>query len=449
MNAKSTKCDEVYFSAGHALSQFHIDFKTFEAELYYGLLLHPSITIPDNALLCGRHVGRSLLPQQRGASWLEQGLTTDRVHVLLQPGCETLGQSLAKLKSRTVKNISRTGVGIADRCDAIRYDKRHWPDKSEYNLGCEYKRGLEEFFSLSPTVPLVPTRASRHLVEFSAFWERRREWRLEWIGAASRLTEAAGETGVRLTDIVDLVAFIVARDRFKKIDDIGMLLRIAKSKESEDRYFHRDLEMFFRICCEAYNLNWSDALSCSGTSPNWHRALGQMFWPGLDSETRGEEPEVYFDDMPLKLPTVEFLKSLSADEFVRVRDSDASHEYDEALVAWHISPNRTTRDALADSLKKYCETILDNVRPGENNVAFSPSFGWRKEGITNFATLIPKAFYVALGGTDVLTLLALEICGVPVAVLSALEFRRELKRRAMNTLVVRGEPGRLLAFETK
>lgn len=371
----SLKYDSIFFSAGHALSQFYILYEDFETSLYYSLLLKRKIIMPDNTIICGNYVSRHLDRFKLSQSWLETGFQNNYINIYLKDRKFTnLQDSVVDYRKSSLKSVPLDADKIAYRIDDTNYTPYYWPPKDEKPSAELYKaKVIDNLRDVKVVDPNILRYSQQYIseatgIQLSNFWEMSEEWRRDWIDDAIKSTDTQQE--LRLSDIVDIAANKILNADKGKIDSIKILLSEVK-RIKKNPNLTNNLALYFIFLCDLYNQNLADVLSCQKNSIIKNPENIQIHKALAGSSESGSS-----ESGSIELPKIKIMKSVDGTVLREIRNSYEADCYFESLDKFYRNGDENSAKTVSEDIQKYARKIRSIIRSEKSVDKFDVKYMW-------------------------------------------------------------------------
>lgn len=386
--------EAVLFTAAHGFYQFAISADTFDRSLYYNLLLQPALAIPDHYFLQGSRVAAHLKSYPSRDSWIESALRNGFIVPHFRDSDSSLSELLARMEDSDRRGFGPDAARIAERLDRTSFTAEAWSSSDN-------SRSFGEAFSrylTSKEAPILELQVDPD--DFVGFWERSREWISHELNTArERSGDLLGTDGLLLSQLIQVSGERLLGPECGRITSIDALLDLTRQQLGESAV--RDLHAYYTCACELYNRSLADTILTSPGSPRWSYFVAAMdLWRDDVLESSGiiearQESIGEQLDVPIRLPRVSHLRSISGDTLSAIRRTPAAERYFESLADWRRSPNRETlRGELVESLQRYSVEIRKQVGRDVGTLGLRPQF---ISGATDVTRVVEKLSGVVQG----------------------------------------------------
>ncbi|QDU66406.1 hypothetical protein [Engelhardtia mirabilis] len=346
-----------YFAASQPTSRFHITYADWTGALGISLLLLPELHIADGGLLAHPYFLRHLNAGP-GTSWLERGLRNGWVVVRTRDerSLRDIGEGLSRFAAGHPESAavgarldSLSVVRRAPWSIAVDVDTRAFGETFQLRLADRITRPLPLWSDY-----LGPQQTGRALLDF---WDRRADWRTNWLDRAAERTRQDGHRGLRVSDLLR-----EARESLGIRDLSGEFIEVSSLIDGvDDPVAKRDLNLFFRIVTEVYDQNFASRIRCQCASVNLEYDCAAAT-QGPRDDASGVEGGTLLGEVAL--PSTKALERLTSIDLELLRASAEALTYVEALRAWMVSPTEAAACDFAEALQLYgrklCEVAYED-----------------------------------------------------------------------------------------
>ncbi len=315
-----------------------------------------------NSAILARHIQRA-----RGTSLVEyaakRGLIVPAVR---DHNVENLSQAHESLTSGTLYRdyeltiqemqpfVDRLIAAVDLGLEQKRQKPIYWPsDSTEFSLGLQYLRLIRNIFQRDDppnTELLSPSRAQL----FNRVWESSEPWRWDAIEEAAERTQSSGNSGIQRIELMRTIGWRLGFPRSTLTIDPPDVVSAVTDPE-----LRLVIEVFTKWLAQIHHLCQARMFGTSVNFPVYDLdddfLLDSIFRSSEDEEIAGPSRDNFLR-CEVKLPPLEALIQLDANEVVAIRN-DLGDGYRYSLRRWQEEPTPDNREAVATSLRDYCDRI--------------------------------------------------------------------------------------------
>jgi len=341
----------VYFTAGHSLFTFHIDYPDFVKSLYYNLLLQPDgIAFCDHSFISD-FFGRELLRRPKQKSWMALALQNGLITTFVKPGFSGFRAQLARQREYNARGMPPYGEELAQQLDQLKIRE---PRVIHRNYGLAFRERLEQIVQ-SPSSAFISGIDKEWASDLQAFWESDtvKAIRFDDFPAALRLTEESGNTGLQLAKLFQATRYRLFGDYGDVTDNISSLLGRIDDKEER-----RTIGRFYKIACDAFNVAMAESIECAPNSPKFDYDFASVQGFNQPMYDKSNDPPDIIA-LRLKLPSISVLRQSDAIDLVVARDLGEKVAYFDTFRQWQLHPTEEYAGRVRDALVLYGEALVN------------------------------------------------------------------------------------------